>query len=463
MRNIVLIFATLFTFFSACTNQPKPDEPMKFTGAKGEVQLITLDPGHFHAALVQKDMYEQVNPVVNVYAPESDDVTLHLERINKFNARAENPTKWDEKVYTGADFFEKMLAEKKGNVVVLAGNNAKKTEYILKLVQSGYYVLADKPMAITPDDFETLKQAFDEAAKQKVLLYDVMTERFEITTLLQKELLNIPEIFGELQKGTPSDPAVIKESVHHISKIVSGNPVKRPAWFFDVNQQGNGIVDVTTHLVDMVQWACFPEQIIDYQREIEITSARRWSTALNPTQFEGVTGLNSYPDYLKSSVVNDSILNVFANGEINYSIRGVNTKVVVIWNYQAPVGTGDTHYSIIKGSYCNLVIKQGADEKYEPVLYIEPVKPPANFEKILTEKFAALQQKYEGITLVKNSKGWQISVPQEYKVGHEAHFAQVTKKYLQYLVDGLPTWEVPNMIAKYYVTTQGLKKALEQK
>ena len=26
----------------------------KFTGAKGEVRLMTLDPGHFHAALVQK-------------------------------------------------------------------------------------------------------------------------------------------------------------------------------------------------------------------------------------------------------------------------------------------------------------------------------------------------------------------------------------------------------------------------
>ena len=25
----------------------------KFTGAKGEVKIMTLDPGHFHAALVQ--------------------------------------------------------------------------------------------------------------------------------------------------------------------------------------------------------------------------------------------------------------------------------------------------------------------------------------------------------------------------------------------------------------------------
>jgi hypothetical protein len=40
-------------------------------------------------------------------------------------------------------------------------------------------------------------------------------------------------------------------------------------------------------------------------------------------------------------------------------------------------------------------------------------------------------------------------------VGHEAHFAQVTEKYLRYLAQGkLPAWEVPNMLAKYYVTTK---------
>ncbi|MDP4206090.1 MAG: putative oxidoreductase C-terminal domain-containing protein, partial [Bacteroidota bacterium] len=48
--------------------------------------------------------------------------------------------------------------------------------------------------------------------------------------------------------------------------------------------------------------------------------------------------------------------------------------------------------------------------------------------------------------------------------GHEAHFAQVTEKFLGYLKDGkLPRWEVPNMIAKYYTTTSALKMALKSK
>jgi len=40
--------------------------------------------------------------------------------------------------------------------------------------------------------------------------------------------------------------------------------------------------------------------------------------------------------------------------------------------------------------------------------------------------------------------GW---CPDEYRVGHEAHFGQVTEKFLEYLQDGaMPDWEVPNMI-----------------
>ncbi len=149
-----------------------------------------------------------------------------------------SPTNWKEDVYTGNDFFEKMIADKKGNVVVLSGNNAKKTEYILKALEAGFNVLADKPMAITPADFELLKKAFDVAKEKDLLLYDIMTERFEINTILQKELSMIPEIFGEIEKGTTEKPAVEMTSDHNFYKYVSGNVVVRPAWFMDASQQG---------------------------------------------------------------------------------------------------------------------------------------------------------------------------------------------------------------------------------
>ncbi len=55
-------------------------------------------------------------------------------------------------------------------------------------------------------------------------------------------------------------------------------------------------------------------------------------------------------------------------------------------------------------------------------------------------------------------------VGEKFKEGHEAHFARVTEKFLQYLKDGkLPSWEVPNMIAKYYTTTAALEMAQQTK
>ena len=113
-------------------------------------------------------------------------------------------------------------------------------------------------MAINSEGFEMLKKAFETAKQKNLLLYDIMTERFEITTILQRELSMMPEIFGALGKRTAENPAVIKESVHYFYKYISGNVLTRPAWFMDASQQGEGIVDVTTHLVDLVQWECFP-------------------------------------------------------------------------------------------------------------------------------------------------------------------------------------------------------------
>ena len=151
---------------------------------ENEVTIITLDPGHFHAALVQKTQYPQVSKDVYVYSPGGADLQEHLSKIESYNTRAENPTAWNEIIYEGDDFLAKMLSEKKGNVMVTAGNNSRKTDYIKKTLEAGINVLADKPMAINTSNFGTLRECFDIAEKNGVLLYDIMTERFEISTIL---------------------------------------------------------------------------------------------------------------------------------------------------------------------------------------------------------------------------------------------------------------------------------------
>jgi len=424
------------------------------------ITLMTVDPGHFHAALVQKNMYETISPDVYVFAPEGDDLKLHLERIKSFNNRENNPTRWEQKIYAGPDFFEQMIIKRPGNVVILSGNNGKKTDYILKSIEAGFNVLADKPMVISPEKFPLLEKAFEVAGENNVLLYDIMTERYEITTMLQKALSQNNKIFGQLVTGSSDEPAVTKESMHHFFKYVSGSALVRPPWFFDTQQQGEGIVDVTTHLVDLIQWECYPGVILD-KNDIEIIDARRWPTALSAEEFNKVTGLDDYPPYLKKDVV-DSKLYVYANGEIVYKIKDTYARVVVEWKYQASEGTGDTHYSIMRGTRSNLVIRQGEKESYKPVLYLELNEETPGFIEVIDS--ALMQLPWEGIEYIQlNDNTWQFIIPEKYRVGHEAHFGQVMEKYLEYLDKGkMPEWEVPNMIVKYYTTTEALRKAQKQ-
>ncbi len=455
-RALYFLTATVVTMIASCS-QPEKKE---FTGAEHEVKLITLNPGHFHAALVQKEMYPQVNPTVHIYAPEGPDLNMHLQRIGRFNERQENPTSWISEVYMGDDYLKKLIAGKKGNVVVIAGNNRLKTSYIMESVKAGLNVLSDKPMAINTESFRLLQEAFKTAEQNKVLLYDIMTERYDITSRLQREIALLPGLFGTLEKGTAENPAVVKESVHHFFKYVSGSVLRRPPWYFDILQQGEGIVDVTTHLVDLVQWVCFPDRIINYQTDIDVYDATRRATAITVKQFLDVTGLDTVPEFLGQP--DNGVFNVFANGEMHYAINGVHVKVSVIWDYQAPEGGGDTHYSLMKGTKSNLVIRQCKEQNFLPMLYIVPSNGEVtqSWKDEITAEFAAITQIFPGIALQPADEGFVTYIPLSYRIGHEAHFAEVTRKYLQFLVDGkLPEWEEPNMIAKYYTTTRAWELA----
>ena len=454
-----LLFALMVLFILNLSCEKK-DNNMSLKQRLDKVELITLDPGHFHAGLVQKVMYPQVSPVVHVYAPEGPDVNDHLKRIDGYNKREKDPTHWETRLYKGDDFLGKMTDERSGNMIVISGNNRKKTDYIKTAIRSGFNVLADKPMCINDQDFQTLRPVFTLAEKNGVILYDIMTERYEITSIIQKVLVNDPQIFGKMLKGTKEDPAVIKESVHHYFKYISGNPIKRPGWYFDVQQQGEGIVDVTTHLVDLVQWSCFPEQIIDYKKDIQMVEAKRWPTMISPKQFKKVTGLAEYPDYLESYLADRNIIKVYANGAMTYRLKDIYIKVAVKWNFEAPPGGSDTHYSIARGSKADLIILQNKEQNYRPELFVQSKDPTV--ESALKQVVETLQTSYPGIELQKEKDRWQVMIPDKYRRGHEAHFAQVMEKYLGYLAnDDLPAWEVPNMIAKYYTTTSAYKMAIK--
>jgi predicted dehydrogenase len=447
--------AVMALFLISCST---PEMKSENTESDSKIRIMTLDPGHFHAGLIHKTMYPSVDSTIYIYAPEGPELKDHLNRIAGYNNRPENPTGWNLEVYTGADYLQKMISQKPGNVMMVAGKNDLKIDYILSAIENGIHVYADKPLVINPDGFQKLVKAFRIAGEKNLLLYDIMTERFEITTLLQRELSMIPEVFGELENGTPDNPAITKESIHHFFKYVSGAPLVRPDWFFDVTKEGDGIVDVTTHLVDLIQWEAFPEVTLD-TTDVQMLSAKRWATALSLEEFQKVTGKTDFSDFLQKDVKNGK-LEVFSNGEMNYTLKGKHAKVSVIWNFQAPEGSTDTHYSMMRGTKANLIIRQGKEENYRPALYVKLIgTEEAQLEKAIKE---TLQSKYHGIDLQKMPSGeFQVIVPDSYHNGHEAHFAQVTEKFLEYYQNGnMPAWEVPNMITKYYTNIKARELAM---
>ncbi len=426
------------------------------------MRLAVLDPGHFHAALVQKNMVADVDPLVHVYAPAGPELDDYVRRVEAFNTRAENPTGWRLRVVAGDDFLERFASERKCDVVVISGNNLRKTEYVTCAVEAGVHTLADKPMAIDAAGFEAIERAFATARAKKVLLYDIMTERHEITSILQREFARIPAVFGELDCGTVDDPSVVKESVHCFAKRVSGAPLVRPAWFFDTAQQGEGLTDITTHLVDLVQWACFPGAALDFRKDVEVLRAKRWPTQLTLAQFGAVTRLGAWPDFLLPKV-QGSKLDVYANGRIDYAVRGVHARVAVRWDYEAPPGAGDTHYSVVRGTRASLVIRQGEEQGFVPALYLErhATTPRSTWEAGLATAMPHLAERYPGLDVRPSERGYEVMVPMHYHVGHEAHFGQVAGDFLRYVAAGaLPSWEVPGMLAKYFTTTQALQLAL---
>lgn len=446
-------------------NGNKAEDTSTFTGAPGEVKLAVLAPGHFHASLLQKSKIAQLNDTVFIYAPEGIELQQYLNNIESYNNREEDPTTWYQKVYKGDDFLERFANNNDVNVVVLAGNNRDKTEYILTAIESGKNVLSDKPMAINKHDFSLLEKAYKKADSLGLQIYDIMTERYDLLNIIEKELINDVDFFGELQKGTPEEPAVYMKSVHHFFKEVSGVPLIRPAWYYDVEQQGEGIADVTTHLIDQLFWKCFPNESISRTDDIGEIIATHWPTDISLEKYSLSTGEVAFPDYLQKYIENNT-LKINSNGTLGFDIKNHYVKLDVIWNWQAPEGGGDTFSSVVKGSKAIIKTEQDSEQNYIKQLYVQ--KPEdvevSEFTENIQKAIEKIQEKYSFVSYNSTSdKGeYLINIPVQLRDGHESHFTYVAEKFFYYLVENnMPEWEKINTLTKYYITTKGVEKANE--
>ena len=419
--------------------------------------LLILNPGHFHAALVLREPHSELAQDVFVYSEEGPDLDRFMEMVNTFNQRETNPTDWRIHVYTGSDFRRRLIEEKKGDIVVSAGKNNAKMKDVEGLSRAGFCVLADKPWLINESALPLLQAA---VAPDRPLALDIMTERFEITTILQKAFMAEKEVFGRIRIDSDGSPSVFKESVHHLYKLVNNQPLVRPAWYFDLNVQGDGITDVTTHLVDMTHWMLFPGIAVDFEKEIELLQARRWPTAIPLDIYTKITQQDHFPEAAKGSIHGD-ILQYFSNGEMIYRVRGVPVHIRVIWNLEIPEGGGDTHQSLIKGTRSDLVVRQLPEHGFKVELLIAPQTDFSTVERAVSRCLEKWAPTYPGLSVHREAEYLVVDIPDQLRTTHEEHFCQVRDMYLDYLSKGAyPAETRASLVSKYTLLAQALKLAM---
>jgi predicted dehydrogenase len=428
------------------------------------IRLITLAPGHFHAALVQKKSIDGVARRGHIYGPLDRDTIAHVERIAAFNSRPDDPTRWEIDLRAGPDWRDRFLREQPGNTVVLSGRNRPKIDLMALAVENGLHILADKPWIVEYQDFAKLEAVLREADLREVLTGDMMTERHEITNILQRELIGKPDLFGRWTAGTPEHPALALESVHYLKKWVSGRPLARPWWWFDPAISGEAMADVGTHLADLALWLLVPDHAVDYRTDLALLDADRWPLVLSEEQFRFITMLAGFPEELTARVV-EGQLYYAGNNSATFALRGVHVKLTTTWEFEAPPGGTDLHNAVAHGTRANIAIRQPQGKR--PELFVSAVSPAERAEvlRILQVKCDELATRFPGLSVDDRGQELRLVIPDDLRTGHESHFAAVMDEYVRFFNTprAVPSWERPNALAKYFITTKAVELARQKR
>lgn len=405
--------------------------------------LVFLDPGHFHAALTLRERHPAVEDTIAVYAQEGAEVREFLALIEAFNRRAERPTAWRPVVRTGDRPLDRVLADRPGDVVVLAGRNDCKAQCMRQLHEAGFHVLADKPWMTSADALPDVRQALGGGP----LVAEIMTGRHEITSILAERLVREPDVFGDFLAGHELSIQLV--SVHHLEKTVNGVPLRRPAWYFDVRVQGNGLADIPTHLVDQAQ------RLVG-AGDLTLLHANLWPTRVPRALFGRVTGADDFPDELRPSVAGDA-LQYFSNADLRFRTRGVDVGITTRWDLTVPPGGGDMHTATINGTRSIVRIEQGPETEFRRRLFVEPHADRARVGAALERAIGAWTPEYPGVTVVPEPRGFELEIPPRLRTGHESHFPLVLDEFLG-AIDGRP-WPPERSaatLAKYELLSRAL-------
>ena len=410
--------------------------------------LVFLDPGHFHAALTLRERHPLVRDEIVVYAPPAGlaggpELAEFLTLVEAFNRRPERPTRWQTVVRTDADPLARLLKDRPGDVAILAGRNDRKMALARQLHDAGLHVLADKPWLTSAAALPDVRHVLSGGAR----VMEMMTGRHAATSSVANRLVGDRDIFGAFATGDDA-PAIRLASVHHLEKVVNGAPLRRPAWYFDVRVQGDGLADIPTHLVDQAQRFVATHGVAT-DRGLELVAARRWSTPVPRALFTRVTGVGDFPAEVRGDVDGD-VLAYAGNAELAFRLGGIGAHLVTRWDLTEPPGGGDAHSATITGTDARVRIEQGPATGFRRRLWVEPRGSGARLEAALSRAVTTWQSEYPGLAVVVGTDGFEVRVPAGPGTAHEAQFPLVLDEFLRSLDrDPWPDSRAAETLAKY--------------
>jgi predicted dehydrogenase len=355
-----------------------------------------------------------------------------------------------------------MLREPSGNIVVVTSRNDVKIEYILSCLRAGQNVLVDKPWIIDGNDLASLEQAVNLAKEKRLVFFDGMTERFNVAYQIQRELVRDPGVFGQPITGTSAQPAVELQNLHSLVKFNREKVMVRPAWFLDIRKQGEAIADVGTHLIDLEMWTLFPDQAIDYRRDIKVLNATRSPTTLTLPQFQRLTNEKEWPTFLQPSV-RDNQLQYFCNNTASYTIRGIVAGISDRWEYESKGALSDSYLVVYRGTRATIRVRQSKLEKYVAEIDVIPNEEerPTAFAVALERKLKNLAGVYPNLSLHQSGRSIRVLIPDDLRARGGSTFGQLVEQFIEFVrhPKSFPSWEQPNLLAKYYITTTAVRMA----
>lgn len=416
--------------------------------------LAFLEPGHFHATLTLRDMHPGVSPHVFVYAGAGPELDDFLALVDRFNHRAERPTRWRPRARTSTDPLAQLLDERPGDVVVLAGRNGGKARVIRQLHAAGLHVLADKPWLVQPGDLADIRASL----AGWPIVREMMTGRRDAIARLVRRLVDVPELFGGFMAAGTEEAVIEQESVHHFEKRVDGAPLRRPWWFFDPRVQGSGAADIPTHLVDQAQW--FLDGTADTAGATpRLLAARGWSTRVPIDVFRRISGAGVPPE-LRHAVEGEA-LRVFCNAELAYRLRDVNVRAISRWEVSSPPGGGDTSRVVLRGRTAEIRVEQSAATGFRRRLVVETRGDEPRAARALSEALTTVRAEWPGAQATPIGAGLhEVTLPPGADPGHESHFTQLLEELLGWI--GASQWPAAlaqRTLAKYELLAEAVAAA----